>query len=269
MGSGHASKLRSMWLHTYARTDSTARKGGVYDSTDGRYHHEWSDSWCGERIEQMRFGVCASFQEVATLETMPFDFLEENVQQFLIPERPQADFEALLREARRLPVPIETAYAFLPGDLNLVATPQQQVDTVRLERYVKTALQRAEQVGIRVIGFGSAVARSCPEGYDHDDALQQIEEHLATWNAWAGEYGIQIPMEPMAYEVTNVVNTIAEGGALISRIATTGARLLADTYHMGRNHEDPETLLPVGPLLGHVHVAELGLIQTLVTPGAS
>src|SRR3954447_3105378 len=103
MENGHASKLRSMWLHTYARTDSTARKRGVYD-------------WCSERIEQMRFGVCASFQEVATLETMPFDFLEENVQQFLIPERPQADFEALLREARRLPVPIETAYAFLPGD---------------------------------------------------------------------------------------------------------------------------------------------------------
>ena len=212
----------------------------------------------------MRFGVCASFQEVATLETMPFDFLEENVQQFLIPERPQADFEALLREARRLPVPIETAYAFLPGDLNLIATPQQQVDTVRLERYVKTALQRAEQVGIRVIGFGSAIARSCPEGYDHDDALQQIEDHLATWNAWAGEYGIQIPMEPMAYEVTNMVNTITEGGALISRIATTGARLLADTYHMGRNHEDPETLLPVGPLLGHVHVAEL---QGRTAPG--
>jgi hypothetical protein len=38
----------------------------------------------------MRFGICAPYREVATLETYPFDYLEENVQRFLIPKRPQS-----------------------------------------------------------------------------------------------------------------------------------------------------------------------------------
>ena len=53
----------------------------------------------------MRFGVCASYREVAALKSCPFDYLEENVQRFLIPERSQKDFEAFWQEARQLPLP--------------------------------------------------------------------------------------------------------------------------------------------------------------------
>ena len=56
----------------------------------------------------MRFGICAPYREVAALKTYPFDYLEENVQRFLIPERPE-EFEEFLQEARQLPVPIEAA----------------------------------------------------------------------------------------------------------------------------------------------------------------
>ena len=41
----------------------------------------------------MRFGICAPYREVAAWETYPFDYLEESVQRFLLPERPQEDFE--------------------------------------------------------------------------------------------------------------------------------------------------------------------------------
>src|ERR687885_622909 len=103
----------------------------------------------------MRFGICAPYGEIARFETYPFDYLEENVQRFLIPERPQQDFEEAWQEARKLPVLIEAANSLLPADIPVVATSTQSVDTTRLERYMKTALQRAEQVGIRVIVFGS------------------------------------------------------------------------------------------------------------------
>ena len=99
----------------------------------------------------MRFGICAPYREVAALKSRPFDYLEENVQRFLIPERPQEEFEECWQEARQLPVPIEAANSLLPADLTVVATPSRRVDTKRLERYIKTALQRAEQVGIRFI----------------------------------------------------------------------------------------------------------------------
>ncbi len=154
----------------------------------------------------MRFGICAPYREVAALETYPFDYLEENVQRFLI--------------------------------------PTQSVDTKRLERYMKTALQRAEQVGIRIIVFGSGWARVCPPDYSHTDALQQIGAHFSQWSEWAQNHGVEIVLEPLRYEETNTLNTVTEAGEFVANINRPGARLLADFYHMAYN------------LLSHVHVAE-------------
>lgn len=204
----------------------------------------------------MRFGICASFRDILPLNTITFDYLEENVQRFLVPEQPQTHFEALLTEARALPIPIETANVLIHSNLPLVTTPTQRTDTVRLERYIKTVLQRAERVGIRAIVFGSGGARACPPGFDHHDAVQQIGNHLATWSAWARDYGVQFVLEPLRYEETNILNTVAESGALVSQLAPSGARLLIDTYHMACNQEAPATMSPYLPLLAHVHVAE-------------
>lgn len=204
----------------------------------------------------MRFGICAPFQQVVTLTHPPIDYLEENVQRFLIPERPHHDFVELLNQARSLPIPIEAANSFIPGDLPIIATPERPIDHRRIEHYVRTALERAEQASIRIIVFGSGTARACPFGYDHEDALRQIADHLATWSGWAGEHGVQIVLEPLRYEETNTLNTVAESERFVAPLAYTGARLLADIYHMTANHEEPETLRPTAASLTHVHVAE-------------
>jgi len=204
----------------------------------------------------MRFGICAPYREVAALKSCPFDYLEENVQRFLIPERPQEEFEECWQEARQLPVPIEAANSLLPADLTVVATPSRLVDTKRLGRYMKTALQRAEQVGIRIIVFGSGSARAFPSGYNRADAVQQIGAHLSQWSDWAQNQGVQIVLEPLRYEETNTLNTVAEAGTLVASIGKPGARLLADVYHMACNNESPEDILLCASLLSHVHVAE-------------
>jgi sugar phosphate isomerase/epimerase len=204
----------------------------------------------------MKFGICAPYSEVAALETYPFDYLEEHVQRFLLPEHSQEDFEAAWREARGFPIPIESANCLFPADMALVATPTRPVDTQRLERYVKTVLRRAEQVGIRVIVFGSGDARTCPAGYSRTDAVQQIGDHLSRWGEWAQDHGIQLVLEPLRFEETNILNTVAEAGALVANIAHPGIALLVDAYHMACNNEPPESILPWASLLSHVHVAE-------------
>jgi len=204
----------------------------------------------------MRFGICAPYREVAAWETYPFDYLEENVQRFLLPERPQEDFEEVRQQTRHLPIPIEAANGLLPADLPLVATPTQSVDEKRLERYMKTVLQRAEQVGIRIIVFGSGAARACPPNYSRADAVQQIGERLSRWSEWAEKHNVQIVLEPLGYEETNTLNTVTEAGRLVASIDRPGARLLADIYHMACNNESPEDILPWSSLLSHVHVAE-------------
>lgn len=205
----------------------------------------------------MRFGICSSFRQIPSLPHITFDYLEENVQKFLMPERSQEEFEEILREAQAQPIPVEAANSFIPGDLKLVETPAQPIDRERIERYVRTALRRAEQAGIKVIVFGSGGARACPAGYDKHAAEQQIIEHLASWSRWANGHGVAIVLEPLRYEETNTFNTVAESGAQVARIANSGAKLLADTYHMASNREDPATILPWSKFLTHVHVAEL------------
>ncbi len=214
----------------------------------------------------MRFGICTSFREIQALDTITFDYLEESVHRFLIPEKPHEDFADRLRDARNISIPIEAANSFLPADLPLIETPQHPIDRPRIERYVQTALQRAEQVGIRVIVFGSGGARKNPPGYDRAAATQQIIDHLATWSVWARNHGVTIVLEPLQYEETNTLNTVAESGAAVATIANSGAKLLADTYHMACNDEDPETLVPWGSLLTHVHVAEK---QDRAAPGTN
>ena len=121
---------------------------------------------------------------------------------------------------------------------------------------MKTALQRAEQVGIRVIVFGSGSARACPPGYNRDEAVQQIGAHLSQWGEWAEKHNVQIVLEPLRYEETNTLNTVTEAGRLVASIDRPGVRLLADIYHMACNNESPEDILPWSSLLSHVHVAE-------------
>ncbi len=204
----------------------------------------------------MKFGVCASYREIAALQERPFDYLEENVQRFLIPEQSQEHFEEIRHEAQSLALPIEACNSMLPADIPLIATPQQQVDTVRLEHYVKTMLQRAEQVGVRVIVFGSGQARACPPGYDSNDAVRQLGMYLATWSEWGHEHGVSIALEPLRYEETNILNTVTEGGTLVKKHIVSGATLLIDTYHMACNGEKATDILPWTSLISHVHVAE-------------
>jgi sugar phosphate isomerase/epimerase len=209
-----------------------------------------------EKEISMRIGICASFHQAPQISRFPIDYLEVNAQSFFQPEQSQEAFLERLGEARRLPIPIEVANGFFPGDLKLVETPTQPIDRQRIERYVRTALRRAEQAGIRLIVFGSGTARACPPRYDQEDATRQIRQHLAIWSEWAREYGVGFVLEPLRYEETNVLNTVEESGALVAEIASSGAKLLIDTFHLSNNGEDPETITPYLPLLAHVHVAE-------------
>ncbi len=204
----------------------------------------------------MKFGLCAASREVAVLHTIPCDYLEVNVQRFLVPEQAPDVFADNWRQARTLPIPIDAANSLLPPDMVLIETPQRAMDAARLERYMKTTLERAAQVGIRVIVFGSGSARACPAGVDHGEAVRHIAEHLATWSGWGHDHGVQIALEPLRYDETNTLNTVAEGGALVQRLVSSGVTLLADLYHMACNGEPADALLPWAPLLSHVHVAE-------------
>jgi sugar phosphate isomerase/epimerase len=205
----------------------------------------------------MRIGICGSYQTIGQLTPIPCDYIEEGVQDFLVPERPQQEFDAILARARSLPIAVETANRFFPGDLKLVSSPSQSVDAARLERYVRTALARAERSGIEILVFGSPAARSCPSDCAYEDAIAQISDHLQRWGPWARDHGVIIVVEPIRRGEANNLNTVAEAGALVAGLSIPGILLLADTYHMACNGEAPDTALPFSEILVHAHTAEM------------
>jgi sugar phosphate isomerase/epimerase len=146
-----------------------------------------------------------------------------NIRDALVPEDGHQVFARKRRCLQTLPVPVEAANTLLPPDLPLISTPDRPVDTVRLERYVRTAIDRAAGLGIRVIVFGSGAARTCSSDFDRTQAALQVVQHLARWSEWARGSGIRFALEPLRHEESNVINTVAEADAALERIAGSGS----------------------------------------------
>jgi len=204
----------------------------------------------------MDFGICAAAGANAELAaTMPgLDFLEENVQGFLVPSAPEGDFNAKLAAARAAKRPIVAANCFLPGSLPCVGPA---VDAAAIEAWAAIAFRRAEATGIRVIVFGSGGSRKIPEGFSADTARDQFVTLLARLGPVAARYGVTLAVEPLGRGECNFINTVGEGASIVREANHPNVRLLADLYHMLKNGETAADLAPVVPLLAHVHIAEV------------
>ena len=66
--------------------------------------------------------------------------------------------------------------------------------------------------------------------------------------------GLICAVEPLC--VDDLVHTVADGARLANMVNLPEIRLLADTFHMYRNGETYEDILPHGHLLSHVHIGE-------------
>jgi sugar phosphate isomerase/epimerase len=213
----------------------------------------------------MDFGLCAGAAANAELAAgMPgLDFLEENVQGFLVPAAPEADFIAKLAAARAAQRPIVAANCFLPASLPCVGPA---VDDAAIDAWAANAFRRAEATGIRVIVFGSGGSRKIPDGFAATTARDQFATLLARLGPVAARHGVTVVVEPLNRGECNFINTVAEGADVVREVRHPNVRLLADLYHMAKNGETATDLAPVVPLLAHVHIAE---VATRSAPGVA
>ena len=71
-------------------------------------------------------GVSRGIGEAAALKAAGYDFLEGQVAPTLIPDKPDADFDALLAQLRALPVPVPVCNSFIPSALKIVGDQANQ-----------------------------------------------------------------------------------------------------------------------------------------------
>lgn len=197
--------------------------------------------------------MCTSVGNAAILKAGGCDYVEESVQGFLIPDKPEAEFLEKMRVLAAAALPVSACNSFLPGSLKSVG-PEPRHDEI--VAYAETAFRRAREAGIRTIVFGSSGSRSIPDGFDRAEARRQFIRLLRRLGPIAAKQGIVVVVEPLQRSECDFINTVAEGAAIVQEAGHPNVRLLADLYHMLRENEGPGSLIAAGPLLRHIHIAE-------------
>ena len=200
------------------------------------------------------FGMCAGPDKAAKLKALGYEFIEGGVAAFLKPETPDAAFAPELEKLKACVLPIRSCNGFIPSKFRLTG-PTTDHDAA-LDYAVK-ACQRADQLGLTCIVFGSGGARKMPEGFDPAKGKAQFIAFNQKLGDRIKELKVTIVLEPLNKGETNLLNSVAEGIEYVDAIGRPRIQLLADFYHMLKENEGPDSIRKAGARLRHCHIAEL------------
>jgi len=207
----------------------------------------------------LRYGV-ASFGEVeplrdaATIAACGYDYIEPGLAKTLA--LPDQDRQDQLRRLSATKLRVETMNWFMPGaDIKLTGPV---VDQARITDFLERSLALAEQLGVKVIVFGSPGARSFPEGFPREQAWDQLKAFLrqAGGIIETRRYGMVIGIEPLRKPESNIVNTVAEAARLAREVNHPKVRIIVDFYHLAFENEDPDAILGAKDLIVHLQIAD-------------
>lgn len=197
----------------------------------------------------MQFGICKGPDGAAEVKAAGWDFIEGNVQGMFQGESAEVDLSPVINAV--LPVP--SANCLVPGKLRIVGP---EVDFEALRRYMSNVLSRAGQTGTRTLVFGSGAARNIPEGFDRDQARQQIVAFARMSAEIAAQHGVTIVVEPLNRKECNVINSVAEGMEYVREVNHPNFKCLVDSFHFWMEDEPLANLEAAMPWIAHVHLAD-------------
>jgi sugar phosphate isomerase/epimerase len=200
-----------------------------------------------------KIGICTNLSNWKILEAAGYSYLEETVQNFLVPLEDESVFNKKLELLKQSSLPVPALNGFIPGKLKSVGPEAVHDDILK---YAETAFRRAQIVGVKNIVFGSSGSRKVPEGFAREEALEQFTDLCRKLAPIAEKYDVIIDLEPLNKGECNLLNSVADGGKIVRNVNHKNFRLLADIYHMLRENESPYSITENGDLIKHVHIAE-------------
>jgi sugar phosphate isomerase/epimerase len=199
-------------------------------------------------------GIAAPLDKAALLKAAGAEFLTESVGNFLVPDKPEADFEKNLEKLAASPLPVLACNGFIrPPGLHCVG-PDANHDLIMV--WAETAFRRLKKANGKFIVFGSASARKIPDGWPKEKADAQFIELLKRLGPLAANNGITVTVEQLRAEECNYINRLAEGAALIRAAGHPNVRMLADLYHMACGGDTPADLKAAMDVVVHIEIAE-------------
>lgn len=199
-------------------------------------------------------GITAELGRAVELKELGADFIVEEVARFLMPDQPDAAFEASRALAAAAPLPVLGCNSFL-RDRRLRCTGPD-ADHPRVLAFAETAFRRLGSIGGEYIVFGSNTARQLPPGWTKAQGDEQFVALLRAMGPLAARHGITVAVEAQQASECNYLNHLVEVAAVVAAADQSHVRVLADLFHMRRVGDTPEDLVRVMPWVGAVELAE-------------
>lgn len=202
---------------------------------------------------RIEFGVCTNISDSALLDSCGYDYIEESVQQFLMPSEDEKKFNEMLLQNKFAAIPVRACNNFLPDSLKCVGS---EADHPGILDFMETTFCRAQTAGVEYIIFDSCGSRRIPEGFMYEEAYRQFFELCRQMVVIAAKYEVVVVLKPLNANECNFINSVLEGGEFVERVNHPNFRLLADFYQMRIEKEGPENLIKYGHLIHHTHISE-------------
>ena len=202
----------------------------------------------------MRFGCCAGLDKMPIVQDAGYDYVELAVGAVKA-ESPDDEFEPIRDEIQSYTIVPEAWNCLLPGDIKVTGP---EVDKYRIERFLRTAFERIEELGGEIVVFGSGGARKVPDGFPRKRAREQIVEFITLAGQIAGTHGITIAIEPLNAKESNIINSVKEGMEFVEAADHPFVKVLADLYHIDEEKEPIRDVVDAGNALVHTHTADTG-----------
>jgi D-psicose/D-tagatose/L-ribulose 3-epimerase len=196
-------------------------------------------------------GYCVGLKGLEVAKAAGFDYVELGTSE--IAALSDADFEAAVAKVKAVGIPTPNANLFLPATLKLIG-PEAASSEAQMA-YVKKAFARLNRLGVKILCFGSGGARRVPDGFAKEQAFAQLVAFGKRIAPEARAQGITIVIEPLRRQETNIINTAAEGFALVKAVNDPNFELLIDFYHLASENEDPKIIVEAKDHLRHLHMA--------------
>jgi D-psicose/D-tagatose/L-ribulose 3-epimerase len=201
-------------------------------------------------VPKVRIGYCGRLQDIDAVKAAGFDYLEVRVSE--VAALSDADFATTVAKFKQVGLPVLSANLFIPGDIKVVGP---NIDKERQMQYVRRALDRVSLLGVRLVVFGSGGARQVPEGYPHQEALQQLVDFGKRLAPEARSRNMTIAIEPLRQQESNIINNSVEALQWVKAVNDPNIQLMIDFYHFSVEKEEASDILLVKDHLRHLHMA--------------
>ena len=197
----------------------------------------------------MKFGVCCIPDNFAAAGAAGLDYTE--ISMAYLHDKSKAELYEIKQKANNYGLDIAGFNGFMGAGISLYGDPPEKILS-----YSKENFEIANILGGKYCVFGCGWLRKTPDGADKVETEKRFALILSDIAAVADEYGVEMILEPLCHDETDIMNTFDEGLRLCRAADIKNLGCLVDFYHFYKNEEDVSVFDTLRPgQLRHVHLA--------------